>query len=151
MSFKDKPLKKCHTDKRKMIDDIHLNLIKNLDEESILDYYQENGLLLNEYYSNNNINKIQITNNSGILNYFSNPSIQQGEEEKEDKRDIINEYMSNIDDTIINNYYKDYNYNKCETCKINMSLDEIKGIMLCPQCGNTKDIICLGVGSKTTY
>ena len=78
MSFKDKPLKKCHTDKRKMIDDIHLNLIKNLDEESILDYYQENGLLLNEYYSNN-INKIQITNNSGILNYFSNPSIQQGE------------------------------------------------------------------------
>ena len=143
MSFKDKPLKKCHTDKRKMIDDIHLNLIKNLDEESILDYYQENGLLLNEYYSNNNINKIQITNNSGILNYFSNPSIQQGEEEKEDKRDIINEYMSNIDDTIINNYYKDYNYNKCETCKINMSLDEIKGIMLCPQCGNTKDIIIM--------
>ena len=58
-------------------------------------------------------------------------------------RHIINEYMSNIDDTIINNYYKDYNYNKCETCKINMSLDEIKGIMLCPQCGNTKDIIIM--------
>ena len=41
MSFKDKPLKKCHTDKRKMIDDIHTSIIKKLNDEEILDYYQE--------------------------------------------------------------------------------------------------------------
>ena len=29
-SLKDKPLKKCHTDKRKMIDDIHSEIIQNL-------------------------------------------------------------------------------------------------------------------------
>ena len=28
MSLKDKPLKKCHTDKRKMIDDIHKDPLK---------------------------------------------------------------------------------------------------------------------------
>ena len=42
MSFKDKPLKKCHTDKRKMIDDIHQNIINKLSEDELLDYYQEN-------------------------------------------------------------------------------------------------------------
>ena len=31
-SFKDKPLKKCHTDNRKMIDCIHDDLIKNMDK-----------------------------------------------------------------------------------------------------------------------
>ena len=28
-SFKDKPLKKCHTDKRRMIDDLHNILIQD--------------------------------------------------------------------------------------------------------------------------
>ena len=28
-SFKDKPLKKCHTDKRRMIDDLHKILIQD--------------------------------------------------------------------------------------------------------------------------
>ena len=37
-SFKDKPLKKCHTDKRKMIDDLHHNLIKTMKEEEKNDY-----------------------------------------------------------------------------------------------------------------
>ena len=36
MSLKDKPLKKCHTDKRKMIDDLHKEIILNIDEKSKL-------------------------------------------------------------------------------------------------------------------
>ena len=150
MSFKDKPLKKCHTDKRKMIDDIHLNIINKLDENELLDYYQENGILLDEYYSDNSSNKIKSLNNSGILNYFSNSVIQEKDKVIETvNRDIINEYMCNIDDSIINKSYKDYNYNKCEKCQINMSLDEIKGFMVCTQCGNIKDIIIMT--EKSSY
>ena len=51
MSFKNKPLKKCHTDKRQMIDDIHQGIINELPEEEKLGYYLENGALLNDYYS----------------------------------------------------------------------------------------------------
>tara|TARA_B100001093_G_scaffold236722_1_gene226814 strand:- start:514 stop:1497 length:984 start_codon:yes stop_codon:yes gene_type:complete len=151
MSFKDKPLKKCHTDKRKMIDDIHQNIINKLSEDELLDYYQENGMLLDEYYSDNSSNKVKVSNNSGILNYFSNPPAQEKEikKEEEENRDIINEYMCNIDDNAVNKSYKDYNYNKCEQCKINMSLDEIRGFMVCAQCGNTKDIIIMT--EKSSY
>ena len=37
--LKDKPLKKCHTDKRKMIDDIHSDMISNLSEKELNEYY----------------------------------------------------------------------------------------------------------------
>ena len=30
--LKDKPLKKCHTDNRKMIDDIHKDMIKDMND-----------------------------------------------------------------------------------------------------------------------
>ena len=43
-TLKDKPLKKCHTDKRKMIDDIHSEIIQNLDESEINSYYLDNGV-----------------------------------------------------------------------------------------------------------
>ena len=52
MSLKDKPLKKCHTDKRKMIDDLHSEIVQQIDEEDKLnEYYLDNGLLLDQYYS----------------------------------------------------------------------------------------------------
>ena len=44
--LKDKPLKKCHTDKRKMIDDIHEDIIKNMNDNELNKYYLDNGLLL---------------------------------------------------------------------------------------------------------
>ena len=32
--LKDKPLKKCHTDNRKMIDDIHVEIIKDMNKRN---------------------------------------------------------------------------------------------------------------------
>ena len=40
-TFKDKPLKKCHTDNRKMIDDIHHDLVHNMTEEEKTEYLNE--------------------------------------------------------------------------------------------------------------
>ncbi len=150
MSFKDKPLKKCHTDKRKMIDDIHTSIIKKLNSEEILDYYQENGLLLDKYYSNSSNIKMKKNNSdNGILSYFSSPKKENNNEnnnennKNNEKVDIINEYMCNINDEIQNYKFQDYNYNKCESCNINMSLDDITGKIICMECGLTKDIIIM--------
>ena len=51
MSLKDKPLKKCHTDKRKMIDDLHTEIIQNINNDILNEYYLDNGLLLDQYYN----------------------------------------------------------------------------------------------------
>ena len=71
MSLKDKPLKKCHTDKRKMIDDLHKEIILNIDEKSKLnEYYLDNGLLLDQYYNSDKKNTVktnQKNNGSRIL------------------------------------------------------------------------------------
>ena len=51
--------------------------------------------------------------------------------------------MCNINDEIQNYKFQDYNYNKCEKCNINMSLDDISGKIICMECGLTKDIIIM--------
>ena len=59
-SFKDKPLKKCHTDKRRMIDDLHNILIQDESTDKN-EYYLDNGILLDKYYKEDN--QIKISNN----------------------------------------------------------------------------------------
>ena len=77
MSLKDKPLKKCHTDKRKMIDDLHSEIVQQIDEEGKLnEYYLDNGLLLDQYYSSDK--KFIINDNKdGILSYFNKNEIDK--------------------------------------------------------------------------
>ena len=131
-SFKDKPLKKCHTDKRKMIDDLHHNLIKTMEEEEKNDYYLDNGLLLDQYYKDN-ISGKQITTNEGILNYFKNNEIEDKNEEST-KKSLINEYMCNIDDTIINSKFQDISIDKCIECNGNLLFKNNESIIYCPSC-----------------
>jgi len=135
--LKDKPLKKCHTDSRKMIDDIHNELVKDLDEPELNKYYLDNGLLLSEYYSEDN--KINPQQSAGILTYFG--AKDKETDEKGEDKNIINDYMKNIDENVINEKYKDYDYNKCDICKTNMSINEISGELTCSTCGKTIDII----------
>ena len=61
--LKDKPLKKCHTDNRKMIDDIHKDMIKDMNDKELNEYYLDNGLLLDKYYRDDTTN---YDNNNGI-------------------------------------------------------------------------------------
>ena len=144
MSLKDKPLKKCHTDNRKMIDDIHHDLIKDMDSRERLDYYQENGVLLDQYYSSNQTDKnVKYgSNKEGILSYFNSVS-EGGDDPLSDKKLVINEYMCNINDQVMNMKFQDYNYDKCEKCNTNMAMDHIGGNVICNRCGNTKQVIIM--------
>ena len=148
MSLKDKPLKKCHTDKRKMIDDIHKDIIKDMNFQEKINYYQNNGLLLNQYYSDNSNGISNLSDEKsnvsdyGILSYF-NTEKKNIDNKKVDKKKIINEYICNIYDDIENIKYKDYKYDKCEKCNMKVSLNQITGRIMCNKCGNTKQIIIM--------
>ena len=137
-SFKDKPLKKCHTDKRRMIDDLHNILIQDeLTDKN--EYYLDNGLLLDKYYKEDT--QIKISNkDDGILSYFikNNKSIEISENSK---KDLINDYMCNIDDTIKNIKYKDNIDDKCLECNKIMCYSGGTSELICSGCGITKDIM----------
>jgi len=140
--LKDKPLKKCHTDSRKMIDDIHTEIVGGLDKDDLNKYYLDNGILLSEYYSDKKEkNKPESV---GILTYFNT----EGEGNSDTKIEghsvatsVVNNYMKNIDENVMDNKYKDYNYNKCDKCNKNMSINEVTGELTCPGCGKTINII----------
>ena len=140
-TLKDKPLKKCHTDSRKMIDDIHSEIIKDMNEEELCEYYLENGLLLNEYYSNNEeVQKVQKLD-KGILNFFKDAETQDDNTNVNSRKDILNKYLSNVDDKVLDNRFIDKKIDKCNQCNNKLSYDEIEGLLICNKCGYSEIIV----------
>ena len=140
-SLKDKPLKKCHTDKRKMIDDIHNEIIQNLSETGINNYFLDNGVILDRYYSSNeevNINRND--NKTGILSFFKTDEVSIDDKTPK-KKEVINEYMCNIDDSVQNMKYDNISYDKCKLCGSQTYLCEVKSELCCSVCGALSDII----------
>ena len=145
-SFKDKPLKKCHSDKRLTIDVIHNNMLNEFKSESkevkklkkeiknekntknLLylknklkkeeednkkreqKYFFDNTILLNNYYNNdcNIIKRVDDNEKTNILNYFKKENKEEKEESKDVNDNIIDLYLSNIDDHYINSNYMYY-------------------------------------------
>ena len=70
-SIKERITKKCHSDPRVTIDTIHTNIIGDLNEAEKMEYYLENGLLLDQYYSKSSENKtVKTKDNTSVLSYF---------------------------------------------------------------------------------
>ncbi len=149
MSFKDKPLKKINADTRVTIDVIHQDITndfkskrdvfleeKELDEydfEEEAEYYLNTGQILSDYYSKKNTTnkKKEIS----VLDFMNH-----NDDIKPEKNNLINEYMSSIDDNII----KEKNVNcmtYCQNCNEKVLLQPIDSILLCEKCGYTDYII----------
>ena len=144
--LKDKPLKKCHTDNRKMIDNIHLDIIKDMNEKELNEYYLDNGLLLDKYYRNDNENKIN-DKNSGILSYFGKDNKIEDNDNNDRKR-VIENYMSNIDDNIIIKT-NDIKNDICNICNNKLYLSDLNSELYCKECGKSNDILV--ITDKVSY
>ena len=150
-SIKERITKKCHSDPRVTIDTIHTNIIGDLNEEEKMEYYLENGLLLDQYYSKSCENKtVKTKDNTSVLSYFQKKEEEKGENisDKLTDKSIIDFYMSNIDDTyVLNNEI--FMNDKCKLCNNNMSFGLIDSELVCEKCGYTEDIIINS--EKTSY
>tara|TARA_B100001094_G_scaffold183975_1_gene178240 strand:- start:236 stop:1201 length:966 start_codon:yes stop_codon:yes gene_type:complete len=142
--LKDKPLKKCHTDNRKMIDDIHEDMIKDMNDKELNEYYLDNGLLLDKYYRNDT--KIN-DKNSGILSYFGKKNNEEIKNEN-NRKEIMCSYMSNIDDGILNQK-NDLQNDICETCNSKLCLSDLTSELYCIKCGKSNNILV--ITDKVSY
>lgn len=146
MSIKDKPLKKCHSDKRVTIDKLHNNIIddykkqkeyytkkynKETDlkkkdtlekkikesDEYINEYYLNNGELLFDYYNDDFKTNNNHTTDNSILNFFNKDNNIQNDKD-DNKDDTIIKYMCNIDDSYLNDNLNDVDekINICINC-----------------------------------
>ena len=138
-SFKDKPLKKCHTDKRKMIDDLHSDMIQEMDESDKNSYYLDNGLILDKYYKGDTQMKQQ--DDQGILSYFKREETPKSENTDAEEYNLMNQYLCNIDDTVQNTKYSDYQLDKCKQCKGVMYFKSNDAEIMCKKCGYTENIL----------
>lgn len=184
MSIKDKPLKKCHSDKRVTIDKLHNNiiddynkekenynkkLVKEVDlnkkkiienklkycDEKINEYYLNNGELLFDYYNNNlSIPNVIKPKDNSILSFFNkeNTSDTCNTSDNINKDDTIIKYMSNINDTYLNNNLNDVDekINICINCgNNNLSYKSFESEVFCNKCGYTEKV--LFENDKTSY
>jgi len=152
-TFRDKPLKKCHTDTRQMIDDIHQGLVADMDESELATYYLDNGTLLDQYYRE--LDKegpsIRPSATTGILSYLKGPVGDKGsvldpsgsETTSTTRKHICNEYLANINDTILSDKWGNYPYDICsrEGCGTQMTLSKVESLLLCPACGHTEVVL----------
>jgi hypothetical protein len=137
--LKDKPLKKCHTDNRKMIDDIHIEIIKDMDQDDLNKYYLDNGLLLDKYYRDDN--KLKVNENSGILSYFGSKNKEE-ECEKHTREEIMKNYMCNVNEDVLDE--KELNQdNLCENCNHKLYLSDLMSEIYCKNCGKSKNILVI--------
>jgi hypothetical protein len=173
MSFKDKPLKKIVSDNRKTIDVIHHEMIDSFKDEKKeindqkdkllrggisnendiiekekelkskeIGYYMKSGLLLHKYYSNK-INENTSKSKVNILDLMNKKSIETNE-----KTDLISDYMSIIDDTVISNKHIKNN-KSCPVCSERLLIQERESILFCETCGHIESIVMNT--EKTSY
>jgi len=176
MSFKDKPLKKIIADKRVTLDVIHTDVvgkfkknkeeyeenklkleklkgddgriklerdIEEYNENEGLEYYFDTGEILSEYYSQKNGDVLQ------EKKYISVIDIMNKKKSKETpKKDIINDYMSKIDDNVIPEIYEE-NIDICPKCYNQLILKHTDCLLLCEQCGFTEKYLINS--EKTSY
>ena len=116
-----------------------------------IEYYLDNGLILSDYYDNTN----KYTNNDikkdGIdkkqkktkLNFFENENENDNDNININNFDnfdnIINNYMSNINDEYINDF-KLEDINICKNCNKKLTLSFISSEIICDKCGYTEKI-----------
>ena len=141
-SVKERVTKKCHSDPRVTIDSLHSAMMSEILEEDKCDYYLDNGLLLDKYYSGNITNQPQ--ENKGILGYSKQTEVEPDHE----SGDIIQKYMSNIDDTQLVQR-EEVKIDKCRLCKSVMMYKLVNSELVCQNCGYTEDIIINT--EKTSY
>ena len=147
-SIKERITKKCHSDPRVTIDTLHSNIIESLPEKDKIEYYLDNGMLLDSYYSRDMDQSVQPQSTIGVLSYFqTEPEPEQLTEELSDKS-TIDQYMSNIDDQyVVMNDCEQSTH--CKLCNHNISYELIDSQLICQQCGYTEDIIINS--EKTSY
>jgi len=114
--------------------------IKDFDEKKEINYYLDTGLLLNDYYSKKNgeIKQSKVTSVLDLMN----------QKKKDQSDDLINTYMSKVDDNIILDN-TDYNIDLCPYCNVSLILKNIDSLLICEKCGYTENIIINS--EKTSY
>ena len=144
-SVKERITKKAHSDPRVTIDAIHSDLIQGMDEQEKIEYYLDNGLLLNDYYQGNVNKKVEV--NKGVLGYFKH--IEPDEANVKQETNIINTYMSNIDENFLSMEDEQIRVDKCRLCNSTMMYKMINSELICEKCGFTETIVINS--EKTSY
>ena len=144
-SVKERITKKAHSDPRVTIDAIHTDLIQGMDEQEKIEYYLDNGLLLNDYYSGNVNKKVEV--NKGVLGYFKH--IEPDKDNVKQETNIINTYMSNIDENFLSMEDEQIRVDKCRLCNSTMMYKMINSELICEKCGFTETIVINS--EKTSY
>ena len=151
--LKDKEIKKI----KKELDDLYIkdkynpkikileDKLKKYDKYEGINYYLDTGLILNDYYSRKNGNIKSENKEMTVLDFMN---IKKSNNNNTQQDDIINKYMSKVDDNILQDD-TDYNIDICPNCNTPLILKNIDSILLCEKCGYTEKIIINS--EKTSY
>jgi len=117
--------------------------IGKYDKDEEIEYYFDTGEILSEYYSQKNGDVQQEKKYISVIDIMSKKT-----RDEKPKKDIINEYMSKIDDNVIPEIYEE-NIDICPKCYNQLILKHTDCLLLCEKCGFTEKYLINS--EKTSY
>jgi len=117
--------------------------IGKYDKNEEIDYYFDTGEILSEYYSQKNGDVQQEKKYISVIDIMNKKKMNE-----KPKKDIINEYMSKIDDNVIPEIYEE-NIDICPKCYNQLILKHTDCLLLCEKCGFTEQYLINS--EKTSY
>lgn len=117
--------------------------IGKYDKNEEIDYYFDTGEILSEYYSQKNGDVQQEKKYISVIDIMNKKKTNE-----KPKKDIINEYMSKIDDNVIPEIYEE-NIDICPKCYNQLILKHTDCLLLCEKCGFTEKYLINS--EKTSY
>ena len=109
--------------------------IDGYDTKEDIEYHLKCGMLLSEYYSKKN-GEVEVKQNQMSVLDFMNKKNKKAPA----KDNFINDYISMVDDNVISCREND-EMNMCPICLEILVLKHVDSLLLCEQCGYTKNII----------
>ena len=110
--------------------------IKSFKPEKEIDYYLDTGMLLTDYYEKKDGNYKQENKEITVLDFMN----KKKESKKDEKDQLINTYMSTIDDNILPTN-TEYNIEQCPICDLVLVMKHVESRLVCEKCGYTENII----------
>lgn len=125
-------------DKRDMLDSQLKSVSSNFDE---MDYYDNAGDLITDYYEMRDSKNPPIKKTKNILEFLCNKKEKTIEEPKSNRANLFEKYCQRVDGIRINHDDGSNRIKYCIECNIEKVLDMAESAYICPCCGDSETII----------
>ena len=139
-TIEDISMKASLLDKKEVLESQYKSIVCNYDE---MDYYDNAGDLITDYYELRDSNDVQVKESKNILEFLCTKKEKESlnTNSNSNRANLFEKYCQRVDGIRINHDDGSNRIKYCDECDIEKILDTSESAYTCPSCGNSDTII----------